>query len=112
MISYCGINCEECPAYKGTINVDVSLLEKASSLYGNGKTTSDDWVCLGCKEKNIRLLAKNCSDCPIRKCALNKGYDYCAQCDDLYKCDFIKGFLSDKESIIARFNSLIYKKTH
>lgn len=28
MIAYCGINCDECPSYKGTITGDETLLLK------------------------------------------------------------------------------------
>ena len=38
MIAYCGINCDECPAYKGTITGDETLLAKMNEEFGNEKT--------------------------------------------------------------------------
>ncbi|HOD91167.1 MAG TPA: DUF3795 domain-containing protein [Thermotogota bacterium] len=74
MIAYCGIYCEECPSYKGTITVDKSLLEKMSEDFGNAKTDTIDFVCLGCKYDNVAFVATYCAGCQIRLCAKEKGF--------------------------------------
>ena len=108
MISFCGIDCSDCQAYRGTIDANIELLKKSSDDWGNGKTSPEDWVCLGCRQKKIKLLAKNCSKCPIRKCVIGHGFDLCAQCPDLFKCENMKSFMQDKDSIVYKRNKLIY----
>ena len=95
MLGYCGINCENCDAYKGTVNNDMALLEKAAGTFWNGAYSAKDWVCLGCTPANQPFLAKYCAECAIRKCAVNKGLFNCAACPDFENCtslhDFIEG---------------------
>ena len=93
MLGYCGINCDTCPAYQGTVNTRVDLLKKAVSEYGKGKTTTNDWVCLGCSPADQRILAAYCVDCAIRACAVEKGAANCAVCAEYETCEKIKRFL-------------------
>ena len=46
MIAYCGLNCDECPSYIGTITGDGKQLIKMNEEYGNEKTDPIDFVCL------------------------------------------------------------------
>ncbi|MEW6229718.1 MAG: DUF3795 domain-containing protein [Bacillota bacterium] len=95
MLGYCGINCNECTAYKGTITGDISLLEKAAGSYWGGAYSAKDWVCLGCRPADQPILAKFCAECKIRKCAVGRGIQNCAACAHFENCsqlhDFIKG---------------------
>jgi hypothetical protein len=95
MLGYCGINCDECPAYKGTVNTDVGLLEKVAGSYGDGAFSAPDWVCLGCTPANQVFLAKDCATCGIRACATERKVQNCAACDTYESCqmpkDLIKG---------------------
>jgi len=107
MLGYCGINCEECSAYKGTVNTDMSLLEKAAGGYWNGAYSAQEWVCLGCTPPDQPFLAKYCAKCKIRDCAIAKGVPNCAACDTYETCailhDFIKG---ESEAVCQRMNLL------
>jgi hypothetical protein len=87
MIAYCGINCDECPAYKGTITGDETLLAKMNKEFGDGKTDATDFVCLGCKYSDLKLIATDCSRCTIRSCAEAKGRDFCSTCDEYETCE-------------------------
>lgn len=95
MLCYCGINCDECTAYKGTVTGDISLLEKAAGSYWGGAYSAKDWVCLGCQPADQPILAKFCAECKIRKCAVGRGIQSCAACAEFENCsqlhDFIKG---------------------
>jgi len=93
MLGYCGINCEECPAYKGTVTTDMSLLEKAAAKFSNGAYTAQEWVCLGCMPADQPFLAKSCAKCEIRVCAIAKGVPNCAACTDYASCQQIKDFM-------------------
>lgn len=95
VLGYCGINCDNCSAYRGTVTNDLSLLEKAAGSYWNGAYSAKDWVCLGCLPADQPFLAKYCAECKIRACAIGKGVPNCAACDEFEGCaqlhKFIKG---------------------
>ncbi len=95
MLAYCGINCDECPAYKGTVATDIGLLEKVAGKFRDGVRSVSEWVCLGCTPADQEFLAKDCATCKIRDCATAKGVQNCAACGDYESCklmrDFIKG---------------------
>jgi hypothetical protein len=81
MLGYCGINCDECGAYKGTVNTDMALLQQ--------------------------FIAQYCSNCQIRTCAIERNLPNCAACPDFENCsrlhDFIKG---ESEEIALRMQLL------
>ncbi len=95
MLAYCGINCQECPAYKGTVTSDIGLLEKVAGSSWDDARSASEWVCLGCTPADQGFLAKDCAACRIRECAIAKGVPNCAACGDYESCklmrDFIKG---------------------
>jgi hypothetical protein len=99
MLGYCGINCTSCQAYQGTVNSDRKLLEKAAGSFWNGAYQAEDWVCLGCLPAEQPFLAKFCTDCKIRSCAIEKGVQNCAACAEFDECsklhDFIQGESQD-----------------
>lgn len=82
MLGYCGIDCAECAAYKGTVSADVGLLKEVADSYGDGTFRAPDWVCLGCTPADQTLLAKDCATCKIRRCAIEKEVQNCSACDD------------------------------
>jgi hypothetical protein len=110
MIAYCGIHCEECPSYIGTITGDEALLVKMSEDYGNGKNDKIDFICLGCKVSDVKLIATDCAGCAIRLCAQAKNKDFCATCDEFETCENIKPYRDDSTSIHAKRNALIRAK--
>lgn len=115
MLAYCGINCQECKCYRGTVNTDLSLLQKASETYEGGKHQPEDWVCLGCTPTN-QILAKYCQDCVIRRCALKKEIESCAVCMEYENCQMIQNFLNadpnqdpEENELLIRMN-LMHKR--
>jgi len=107
MLGYCGINCEACGAYQGTINSDMALLEQVAGKFWNGAYSAKDWVCLGCTPADQPFIAKFCAKCELRTCAIGRNLINCAACTDYENCaklhDFIKG---ESEEIILRMNLL------
>lgn len=71
MIAYCGIRCYECAAYKGTVTGDETLLAEMNARYGTETTDAIDFVCLGCKFADVRLIATDCAGqgflCDLRR---------------------------------------------
>jgi hypothetical protein len=107
MLGYCGIDCEVCPAYKGTVATDIGLLEKAAGSFWDGAYSAQEWVCLGCTPADQPFLARFCAKCKIRDCAIEKGHPNCAVCDTFESCgllhDFIKG---ESEALCKRMEWL------
>ncbi len=91
-LGYCGINCDECPAYKGTVSSDVALLEKVAGSSWHGASSAPEWVCLGCTPADQSFLAKDCADCRIRDCAIGKGVQNCAACGNYESCRILRDF--------------------
>jgi len=110
MIAHCGINCDECRSYKGTIAGDETLLAEMNAEYGDETTDTTDFVCLGCKYPDLRLIATDCSRCAIRACALEKGRDFCSTCDQYETCDYVKPYRGDGTSARDKMNAFIRAK--
>jgi len=110
MIAHCGIICEECPSFKGTISGDESLLIQMNRDHGKGNTDSIDFVCLGCKYPDLKLIATDCSRCAIRSCALARGKDFCATCEDYLTCETVKLYRGDGTSARDKMNAFIRAK--
>ncbi len=107
MIAHCGINCDKCPSYVGTITGDQTLLARMNQEYGTEKTDATDFVCLGCKYCDVKLIATDCAACAIRLCAMAKGKDFCATCDEFETCDTVKPYRGDGTSVRDRRNAFL-----
>ena len=94
MLGYCGINCSECPAYRGTVTTDIRLLEKVAGNAWKGAHSASEWVCLGCTPADQGILAQDCSRCRIRACAIAKGVQICAACSEYDSCQLMHDFIS------------------
>ncbi len=88
MMGFCGLNCSECRAYKGTLNPDIALLEQVARDWSNKERTyrAADTICLGCWQKDSRLLNSFCATCPVRTCALERGISVCPICPEFDAC--------------------------
>jgi hypothetical protein len=99
IISYCGINCAECNAYKATLNNDQALREKTAAEWStahNFKFTPDMINCTSCTGTGVKI--GYCSECGVRKCASEKGVVNCGACGDFKTCDIINGFYAQVPS--------------
>lgn len=110
MIAHCGINCDECPSYKGTISGDEARLAKMNEDFGDGTTDAIDFVCLGCRYADLKLIATDCSRCQIRACALARGVDFCATCGEYLTCETVKPYRGDGTSSRDRMNTFLRAK--
>ncbi len=110
MLGYCGIHCDQCPAYLGTVNGDLSLLEKAARSFHNGAYAAQEWVCLGCQPADQAFLAGFCAQCQIRACAIGRRLQSCAACADFEGCDRIQGFLREEGERLTRVMQLLRRR--
>ena len=93
-IAYCGLVCAECPAYQGTRTDDIELLERTAKVWSEayGEDLSPESLrCDGCKATD-GTQGITCHMCRVRVCAIGRGVDSCALCDD-YGCDTLEEIL-------------------
>ncbi|MBO6083497.1 MAG: DUF3795 domain-containing protein [Candidatus Methanomethylophilaceae archaeon] len=87
-IAYCGLDCEKCEARIATINNDDDLRRKVAkewSELNQVEITPEMINCTGCRIDGPKTVYCD-SLCPIRKCAISKGYETCGSCGELESC--------------------------
>jgi hypothetical protein len=94
LIACCGIDCENCEARISTINNDNELREKTAQkwrvMYNAPNITAESINCMGCRTGGAKIA--HCSDCEIRKCVSEKGFNTCGDCKELDNCQIV-GFV-------------------
>jgi len=63
----------------------VDIAQQIKQLYDEECKPEDVTDCDGCKSETGRLYS-GCWKCQIRKCAIEKGIENCAHCDD-FPCE-------------------------
>lgn len=90
LMAYCGIQCNDCPAYQATAADDDAMREKTAKLWSktyNADIKASDINCRGCKSDTV---FGHCQVCEIRACSSERAYDHCGQCEAFCgKLDFI-----------------------
>jgi len=91
-LNYCGYGCPpDCNFYIASVENDTVKKNAAyeqwhvKERYG-ADFEADKIFCFGCKniEKEVGVILKGCQ---VRKCAIEKGYQCCIECNSLTKCD-------------------------
>ena len=91
LIAICGLDCQDCDARKATINNDDALREKVAKLWSelnNTEITAEMINCMGCRTDGIKTVYCD-SLCPIRKCAVSKGFETCGECPSVEACQTV-----------------------
>jgi hypothetical protein len=103
MLARCGYRCDLCAARSDDPDVRQRLVDLWRKYYGHQNYTVENVRCDGCLADG-RLADKTCG---IRPCAIEKGLDNCACCDD-YPCDILKNTagLNSRKSFTARFGQI------
>ncbi len=90
----CGLDCSQCEAYKLTQANDLegmeALLAKWRVEYNAPDMALAAVTCDGCLTGARH--GGYCSACPIRACAVEKGYSTCAECDEYASCAKLQNF--------------------
>ncbi|HOI25521.1 MAG TPA: DUF3795 domain-containing protein [Caldisericia bacterium] len=90
-ISYCGLDCEICPAFIATRDGNADLLEETaqrwSELY-HCTMTPKDVLCGGCTSGS-GIVNCHWHECEIRICAEDKKVENCGKCEK-YSCETIQ----------------------
>jgi hypothetical protein len=94
LIACCGIDCENCDARIATVNNDNELRETTAQkwrvMYNAPNITAESINCIGCRTDGAKIA--HCSDCEIRKCVCEKGFNTCGDCKELDNCQIV-GFV-------------------
>ena len=89
--SYCGVNCEKCKVYIGTVNDDDGVKQEIAdewSIFYKRDFKKEDMICRGCKSDALFSL---CSLCDIAPCNKERSIENCEDCD-VFPCDRIQKF--------------------
>jgi len=107
IIAYCGLVCDECPAYLATQADDdqarAKIAAEWSEAFGAGMKP-EDINCDGCLGAGGRKVGY-CGMCEIRVCAVERSLENCAHCSD-YACEQLKGFLKGAPAAQALLDGL------
>lgn len=90
MISFCGLACDECPAFIATQKDDREAIEKIAAEWAKQfgiDVPAESVFCDGCKSDTGRLCGY-CTSCGVRECGVKRGVVTCASCDD-YGCEIL-----------------------
>jgi hypothetical protein len=98
IIAYCGLMCNDCPAYIATQADDRIALEQVAAQwreeYNAPTITVEAIICDGCLTDDGRKCS-HCFECEIRACGVERGVVNCAHCTDYVPqrgCEKLEGF--------------------
>jgi hypothetical protein len=86
-IAYCGLDCSGCDVYRATkFDSDDLRQQYADKVFAQFKIEVEPATinCHGCRDK--RPKTGFCATCEVRKCAIERGLENCAHCED-YGCE-------------------------
>ncbi len=95
MTGYCGYRCDLCAARSDDPAVRQKLVDGWRKLFGHENYTAENVRCDGCRADG-RLADKNCK---ARPCAIEKGVESCAACDE-FPCGHVKGLMASREGML------------
>ena len=106
-IAYCGLDCAVCEARLATVNNDEVLREKVAKLWSelNGVLITPDMIhCAGCRVDGVKTPF--CDKlCPIRQCAMAKGFEICGDCSELESCEKAAMIIANDSEALNRIRN-------
>ncbi len=106
MIGYCGYSCHMCAARSDDPDVRQKLVEGWRKIFGHQHYTSENVKCDGCRSDG-KIADK---ECKARPCAIDRGVDNCALCDD-FVCKKVSHLLANREGMLVFLHSKISNAT-
>jgi hypothetical protein len=112
IIAYCGLTCHTCPIYMATREdnpteqkrMRVEIARQCQEQYRIEYSPVDITDCDGCPTAGGRLFS-GCSNCLIRECAMQRGYENCAWCSE-YVCDKLEKLFVSEPSARKRLDEI------
>ncbi len=90
-ISYCGLNCAQCPIYKASHGDDELQKSLVTWMRENNDSSIDYVGCEGCRYSPDECWSTSCT---LRECAIEREYKYCFDCSD-FVCEKLKAFANE-----------------
>ena len=106
MVGYCGYRCDLCAARSDDPKIRQKLVDGWRKIFGHEMYTVENVRCDGCRSDG-RLADKQCQ---ARPCAIKRGVDSCARCDD-FACDKVQTLLGSREMMLVNRNKRLSKLT-
>lgn len=108
-IAICGLDCEKCDAFLATKNNDDALREKTAQLWSklnNVPILPEHINCEGCRIDGIKTYY--CSTmCDIRKCAVDRGFETCAECREIDSCSKVANVFENSAEARNNLNNCL-----
>ena len=101
ILAYCGYRCDLCAARSEDPAVRQKLVDGWRKYFGHEMYTAENVRCDGCLSDGRHADV----NCPVRPCAIEKGIENCAHCDE-FPCDKLKPLMCSRQEFIARFGDI------
>ena len=111
IVAYCGLVCNECPAYEATQRNDNEARAKVAEEWSkqfHHNFKAEDIDCSGCLAVG-ELQFSYCSMCDIRKCGSDRKVVNCAYCVE-YPCDKLNDFRTKVAEAKTKLEAIRDKK--
>lgn len=95
MIGYCGYNCHLCAARSDDPVVRQKLVDGWRKLFEHEHYTAENVKCGGCRGAGS-IADKQCQ---ARPCAMEKGVESCADCDE-FPCKKVAHLLGSRDGML------------
>ncbi len=110
--AYCGITCRSCPIYLATKQEDkekqaglrAEIVKVCKERYGLIYGLEEITDCDGCRTEGGRLFPGS-RNCPVRKCAREKGLENCAYCPE-YGCEKLESLFGTDPAARTRLDEV------
>ncbi len=93
-IGFCGYDCSRCAARSQDPEARRKLVEAWRKVFGHQNYTVENVLCAGCRHEGPHADA----ECQARPCALAKGIESCAECDE-FPCRKMATLACDRASV-------------
>jgi hypothetical protein len=113
IITYCGLDCSECPVFIATKTGDQALQEKTAREWsaqfaaytGRNDLRAEELVCESCTAADSRTFL-SCRGRPMRVCAREQKFVTCAECGRFESCEQLNGFFTQAANAKERLLGL------
>ncbi len=108
IIAFCGLTCNDCPAYTATKADDRAALERLLAewrvQFNKPDMDLSAVTCDGCIGEGRH--GGYCVACPVRACGVARGVENCAHCLDYQGCGTLDAFLANIPSARATLEQI------